>query len=49
MIPTDPRVARPITGALAMLAQRVTALRVTIADDAYAHPDALDAVEEALR
>jgi hypothetical protein len=49
VIPRDPRVARPIASALATLAQRVSAVSVTVGDDAYADPEALLAVEEALR
>jgi hypothetical protein len=49
VIPTDPRVARPITRALATLGQRVSAFRVTVGDDAYADHEALTVVEDALR
>lgn len=48
VIPSDPEIARRITRTLASLAQRVSATRVTVGDDAYADPSALLAVEEAV-
>jgi hypothetical protein len=49
VIPRDPSIAGPIARSLAMLGQRVSALRVTVGDDAYLDPDALLAVEESVR
>ena len=49
VIPRDPRIAGPIARTLATLAQRISAMRVTVGDDAYSDPDALLAVDEALR
>ena len=49
VVPRDPRIAGPIARTLANLAKRVTAIRVTMGEDAYADPTALLAVEEAVR
>jgi hypothetical protein len=49
VVPHDPRVAAPIARTLATLGQRLTGLRATVGDDAYADAEALAAVEEALR
>jgi len=48
VIPADPDVARWITGSLVTLAQRLTAYRVVVGDDAYADPSALDDVDRML-
>lgn len=49
VIPRHPDTARPISSALAQLAQRVQALRVVVHDDAYEDASALDAIEQALQ
>jgi hypothetical protein len=49
VIPRQPGVARPITTALAGLAQSVRGVRVVLPDGAYDDPRALDGLEAALR
>jgi len=48
VIPRDPAVARPITAAVAGLAEGLTALRIETYEDTYGMPDSLDAAERAL-
>lgn len=48
VIPREPGIAGAITQTLATMAQRVTGLRVTVGDGAYADADALSVVEHAL-
>ena len=49
VIPHDAPTAAGITRALARLGERVSGVKVSVGDDAYADPDALIAVEAALR